>query len=668
MEITNSELSETAAQAPTADQEAAALDIIRTETVLSRLPIHNLAKKGSVNIQIIKTTPDGKVELKWIVSYSDRYGQARQLAYKLDTIVINHHIDEQGRPLPKMICLGSLRDVADQLNLGGDTNKVRRALRQNASAFITAKFEYRGNDGSKKTLEADFTRYSVVFTGEQLPDGRRADAVYIILNEPYREVLNNAPIRPLDRAYMKMLPPAAQRFYEIISYKIFSAIKNDYPHANISYSEYCTFSAQLRHFERQPVQDQMAKIIRHHKQSGYITAVKYQSTIDADNKPDWIMFLTPGPKARAEFAAAHTRRKVLRQGDAKGNETRDDRQKRNRSMPGEVESTIELAPLQPKFDPVLFSELTRRGINEKKAHELLANLKPGQDQNLIAQLEYAEQTIEEMGDTPNPVRNPAGFIISLVEHNAMLPDNFETSAQRTARLERERKEGERRAAKEARQQLEWEYDDYRDRETDRYIQANAAAFETLKDAKWKEDRERFTFTTESVARIAARNEMQKQITFLTFEEFLERKKQGTDFFLKLVPLSPAPEIASRSAVPDDILSADEMREAKMNSAAATEETAIGSTIQSELESSGGPETEVAVAEMESANGAPEPLPTVKEPEAGPAVPEITLAKEEMPPASGSETQTTPSDSLMIELVSDPALADSLDITAEQGMA
>src|SRR6266705_1488609 len=155
METTNHEIGEARLPVPITQEEPAALDFIRTETVLSRLPVHNLAKKGNVNIQILKTTPDGKVELKWIVSYSDRYGQARQLAYKLDTIVIIHHIDEQGRPLPKMICLGSLRDVADQLDLGGDTNQVRRALRQNASAFITAKFEYRGNDGTKKTLEAD---------------------------------------------------------------------------------------------------------------------------------------------------------------------------------------------------------------------------------------------------------------------------------------------------------------------------------------------------------------------------------------------------------------------------------------------------------------------------------------------------------------------------------
>ena len=134
--------------------------------------------------------------------------------------------------------------------------------------------------------------------------------MYIIFNEPFWEVLNNAPVRPLDRAYMKALPPAAQRFYEIISRKIFAALKNDYAHAKIAYSEYCTFSAQLRHFERQRVQDQMAKIIRHHKESGYITAVKYQATIDAQNQPDWILYLAPGPRAHAEFAAAHGGRKA----------------------------------------------------------------------------------------------------------------------------------------------------------------------------------------------------------------------------------------------------------------------------------------------------------------------------------------------------------------------
>src|SRR4051794_3045380 len=87
----------------------APLNVILTETVLSKLPVHNLAKKGRVNIEITKQGPDGKIDLKWEVSYSDRYGQARQLAYKLDTIVVDQVIEEAGRPLPPLLKLGSLR-------------------------------------------------------------------------------------------------------------------------------------------------------------------------------------------------------------------------------------------------------------------------------------------------------------------------------------------------------------------------------------------------------------------------------------------------------------------------------------------------------------------------------------------------------------------------------
>jgi hypothetical protein len=59
--------------------ELAPLNIIRSETVLSKLPIHNLAKKGSVDINIVRRNVRGEVELKWEVSYNQRHGQARQL-------------------------------------------------------------------------------------------------------------------------------------------------------------------------------------------------------------------------------------------------------------------------------------------------------------------------------------------------------------------------------------------------------------------------------------------------------------------------------------------------------------------------------------------------------------------------------------------------------------
>src|SRR4051794_4538966 len=86
----------------------APLSTIRTETVFSRLPIHNLAKKGKVDIKILRKNDRGEFDLRWEVSYNDRFGQPRQLAYKLDPIIIKKKIDEFSKPLPRMICLGSL--------------------------------------------------------------------------------------------------------------------------------------------------------------------------------------------------------------------------------------------------------------------------------------------------------------------------------------------------------------------------------------------------------------------------------------------------------------------------------------------------------------------------------------------------------------------------------
>jgi len=282
----------------------APLNLIRSETVLSRLPVHNLAKRGRVNIHITKKNEQGEIDLHWKVSYNEEYGQARQLAYKLDTIVINQRIDTHQRPLPRIIRLGTIRQLCSELALteGGDQKtRVKKAILQDASAFITAKLKYKSNDGTERTLEAAFTRYSVIFTGERLPDGRKADAVYLVLNDIYLDILNNAPSRPLDYDYLKALPPAAQRFYEIVSYKIFSALKYKKPEAQLRYSDYCTFSAQQRYFDYDHVKKQMYKVHRPHIKSHYITKVTYEMSSDTDGREDWVMFYTIGDKAKLEY-------------------------------------------------------------------------------------------------------------------------------------------------------------------------------------------------------------------------------------------------------------------------------------------------------------------------------------------------------------------------------
>jgi hypothetical protein len=259
-----------------------ALRVIRTETVLSRLPLHNLSKKGTVHIHIVRNNTHGEVELSWLVSPNPAYGAPRQLAYKLDTLLINQRIDQLGRPLPKVLKLGSLTEICKEL--GSNKTEVKRALYQNATTAIAASLRYTGRDGTPHHLEAVFTRYSVIWTGKQLPDGTHADAVHLLLSDPYWEVLHNAPVRPLDYAYLKALSPAAQRFYELLSYKIFATLRHRQPHATLRYADYCLLAPQPRSMDYDHVKKQMYKIHQPHLASRYLTQVRYEGSGQNDVK------------------------------------------------------------------------------------------------------------------------------------------------------------------------------------------------------------------------------------------------------------------------------------------------------------------------------------------------------------------------------------------------
>lgn len=290
---------------PEDPSETPPLNPIRVETALPRYPIHRLAKHGDISIDIRERNAAGEVTIRWEVDYGKKHGQPGPLAYKLDTLIINRRIEEAARPMPRMIRLGSLREICRELgiNEGKATQNVKDAIYQNASAFITAKISYRQTGGKEKTLEAGFNRYQVIFTGEELPGGRKADAVYIILSDVYMQVLNGAMTRPLDYDYLKSLPPAPQRFYELISYKLFAAIKNDLPRAKLLYSELCTYAPLTRQKDWEHARKQLAKIHAPHKKSGYIASVEFNDAVSCDGTPDWIMCYQPGPKARAEYRA-----------------------------------------------------------------------------------------------------------------------------------------------------------------------------------------------------------------------------------------------------------------------------------------------------------------------------------------------------------------------------
>src|SRR4051812_9573039 len=153
--------------------DLAPLNTIRVETVLSRLPVHRLATKGNVAIELHEKNGKGETTLSWKVDYSATYGQPGPLAYKLDTLIINRRIEEARPRVPKLLRLGSLSDIRKELGLadsGKNRADIKKSLLQNAFAGITPEMRYTQQDGTENTLDTAFNRYSIIFTGKKLPN------------------------------------------------------------------------------------------------------------------------------------------------------------------------------------------------------------------------------------------------------------------------------------------------------------------------------------------------------------------------------------------------------------------------------------------------------------------------------------------------------------------
>lgn len=501
---------------PTAD--LAPINRIRVETALSRFPVHCLAKKGNVSIDL-QHSSDSHQAFRWKVSYNSEFGQPGPLAYKVDTIVVNRRIDEAPRPLPEVIRLGSLREICRELGVTDhNTDVIKTALHQNASAYITAKIRFKTKTGKERWGELGYTRYSVIFTGEVLPDGTIADAVYLALNASYRDLLNHVEVRPLDYDYLMLLPPGPQRFYELLSFQVYGALASGRPRAKMLYSEYCKYAPQSRYPDFEHVKKQMFKIHVPHRESGYITKIEYQQTVDAEGRPDWEMLYTPGPKAVAEFEAFTYRQ--ARQQPHPATELP------SLSSPSNQLSSSTLQQ-QPNVDPTLLAEMIRRGIAEKKARELLANLKPQQD--VMDQLEYVDFIVAK--DARGKVENPPGLYIFHIRDNIVPPADFPTSRKRKFADQAQQvrlTETSRRA------QLKTEYETYCTTETKRYIREvlPPEEYQQLFQHHRRNNRRLLKNSTdeqiEELTQGTIRAEIQQsgRVKFLSFEEFCQQQSES----------------------------------------------------------------------------------------------------------------------------------------------
>jgi hypothetical protein len=376
--------------------------------------------------------------------------------------------------------------------------------------------------------------------GKQLPDGTVADKNYVWLSQWQLQNINDHHQLPIDLdTYRQLKNFIAKALVPLLQIWLYAT--RDEGVFEKRYDELCQILNVRRWDYISKIREKLGPSLDELKQFGYLSDWRIEKA--SDKRTHKILFFH-GEKFHRD------RRARLARKQASTTELSSHNAQRQQSPPSTPRPTAYPSP--QAFDPELVGEFSRRGITEKKAHELLANLKPGQD--VVAQLEHADQIVQQAGF---PVSNPAGFIIRLIERNISVPDGFETVARKKVREEREQKEREQQAVADTQQQNEWDYETYREAEVDRYIEANAAAFEALKNAKWEEDRKRYSFTTESMAKMAARFEIQKQLPLLTLEEFMIRKQQGTDFSLKPVAVLADAKTAFDAAPPENIVMTDD---------------------------------------------------------------------------------------------------------------
>jgi len=409
---------------------------IRIETALSRFPLHRLAKRGNISIEISEKNEAGEIKTKWEVTHNSKYGQPGPLAYKVDTLIVNRRIDDARPAIPKLIKLGSITEITQELGLSHhDTGKIKKALLQNVGALITARINYKGNDGAERSFEAAFTRYSAIFTGEKFPDGTKADAVYLILNDVYLKVLNDAQTRPLDYGYLLELPPAPRRLYELLSFQMFAALVNERPRAKMLYSYYCTRAPQTRYPDYEHVKKQMYKVHTPHLKSGYLAKVEFQEQRGESGELDWMMLYTPGRKAKAEFRAFNEPGRTL------GKKRKPPEQL---ALPSPTAPPPQPAQIvresEPELDP-LVTKLISFHIAEPTARELIRDYRKSVELQLRA-LPYRNT---------NKIKDLAAWLVVAIKESHQLPEAI-TEAQ--AKEEEVRKAQAKRDAHEARQRDE----------------------------------------------------------------------------------------------------------------------------------------------------------------------------------------------------------------------
>lgn len=384
--------------------------ILRTEFNFLKYPFFDLSKtskREKIEIKEHIESSEGSAELVWKVTKNIEFGFPSAFDKKLHRAV-EQIVDKMPKPITNPIKLGSLRSLCGLMKInpsGVNTNEVKKSLQRIVATTIQSQGVFYLKK-EKRTINDTFHLYDrVLLTGDELPDGKKADAVYLLLSSWYLQNINANYVVPLDwDYYQKLQGNIATRMYEFIGLFIYAALENNQNFVQTRYSRICDYFPLTRQTEKWKAQKQLGSAHNELIKDKYFANVEW---FDCTGKNDWLLKYHIGERAIAEW-------------------------KRNKQYYRyEISETKQPEPLPEDTkgqSQTLADELVKRNITSTVAEKLCKDYPEDRIKIWIEALDYLVEI-----KSPLIKKNPAGYLIKAIEGNWALPPNFVPKEERIKR-------------------------------------------------------------------------------------------------------------------------------------------------------------------------------------------------------------------------------------------
>ncbi|MCA9731904.1 MAG: hypothetical protein H6696_05545 [Deferribacteres bacterium] len=281
---------------------------LRTEFNFLRFPFFDLAKDSKrerITIEEHLASDQGTGHVLWKVTRdidSKFPGDFEKRLHRAIEQVLN----TLPKPVENPIKLGSLRYLAQIMGITPDSGKNRQDIQNGLNNLVKASveakgtFQLKGVDAKKKFHNDTFHLYDrVIYTGEELPDGKSADAVYIVIGTWYLQNFNRGYSVPLDWHYYNQLPGTiASRLYEMFCIYFFASIKSGKDIFEIKYSRICRYAPLVPQDQLWKAKKQFKRAHEYFLATKFITEVEWR---DTQENQDWKLVYHIGERARQSY-------------------------------------------------------------------------------------------------------------------------------------------------------------------------------------------------------------------------------------------------------------------------------------------------------------------------------------------------------------------------------